>query len=320
LAALCVAVCTACVRSDSVLILGGEIDDLLHPSLDTVEALGSCGMFDSSVGNLPHAMRDEAATMYGDRVVICGGYKLLGPTKDCFQLDLTSDTLEWTEFPSLMQARYQHVLLTVAGELYAIGGGHFLGNDRTIEKFNAETNAWELFGEMSGSRSEFCALPLGDDAIILIGGYDDFMQSEKTEKYDFATKTWTQLSPLPLGRDLHSCVWYKDEIVVAGGWIKNNINNDVDTNRVHKYNPKDDTWSEMPSMTESRTLFGLANLDGNLTAIGGWKLAYTATVEKFNEELQSWELDEAVLSQEKGAFSMVDTGEYFADKECSENF
>jgi len=322
LVVLLLSVCTSCVLSDSVLILGGEIDDLLHPSLAEVEAFGSCGMFESNVPDLPHEMRDDTATLFGDSVVVCGGYKLLGPSKDCFALDLTAETLEWKEFPALIHARYMHGLVVAGGELYAVGGLHFIGPVRQIEKFNKEQNAWEEYGEMSGSRAEFCTLPLSDTEIIVLGGYDDLMNSNITEKYDLTTKRWTRLAYLPEGRDLHSCTWHNDEIVVAGGWIKNNIDNNTDvipSNTIHKYSPLNNTWSEMPSMLETRTLFGLTSLNGILTAFGGWQLTYSDTVESFNEDLQSWELDAAFLSQKKGGFSFVNTGSYFADVECPDH-
>jgi len=321
LIALLISVSISCVLSDSVLILGGEINDLWHPSIAEVEAFGSCGMFESNVPDLPHEMRDDTATLFGDSVVVCGGYKVLGPSKDCFALDLTAQTLEWKKFPSLIHARYMHGLVVVGGDLYAVGGLHFIGPVSQIEKYNKEKNAWEEYGEMSERRYEFCALPLSETEIIVIGGYDSLSNSNITEKYDLTTKTWTRLAVLPEGRDLHSCTWHNDEIVVAGGWVKspNNPNQQIASNSIHKYSPLNDTWTEMPSMLETRTLFGLTSLNGILTAFGGWQLTYSDTVESFNEDLQSWELDAAVLSQKKGGFSFVNTGAYFADVECPDH-
>merc|ERR1712002_171305 len=212
-------------------------------------------------------------------------------------------------------------MLTVGGDLYAVGGSKFIGAVSSIEKFNAEKNAWEEFGEMSGSRSEFCTMALNDKEIIVIGGYDDLGNSNITEKFNLETKTWTALSPLPIGRDYHSCIWHKDEIVVAGGWIPNTLNNLTDvvpTGSIHIYDHVNDSWSEMKGMQESRTLFGLVSLNGILTAIGGWTGLYSDTIESFNEDLQSWEFDAAVLSQKKGAFAVVDAADYFADVECPE--
>jgi len=219
----------------------------------------------------------------------------------------------------MITARYMHQMVIVAGELYAVGGSKFIGPVRTIEKFNSVTNEWEEFGEMNGKRYEFCALALNDNEMIVIGGYDDYGKTRITEKFDLTTKNWTQLAPPPVGRVEHACTWHNDEIVVAGGWIPNTINNNTEvipTNTVVKYSPENDTWTAMPSMAEDRTLFGLVSLNGILTAIGGWRLDYSSTIESFNEDLQSWEFDATELIQAKGAFSMVNSGDFFADIEC----
>lgn len=314
------------VQSESTLILGGEIDDLIHPSISEVEAFGSCGMFEHGVPKLPHDMRDDAAVMYGNLAVICGGYHVFGPSKECYSLELsnTTQTLEWKKFPSMITSRYMHGLVVVGGDLYAVGGSKFIGTVSTIEKFNHEKQAWEKFGEMNGVRYEFCTLSLTDHEIILIGGYDEFLKTKRAEKYDVTTKTWTQLTSPPVGRVEHACTWHNDDIVVAGGWVPNTINNDTEviaTNTVVKYSPGNDTWTALPNMNEDRTLFGLVSLNGILTAIGGWRFVeYSPTLESFNEDLQSWEFDATQLSQAKGAFSVVDSGDFFADIECQNRF
>ena len=66
---------------DTVLILGGEVDSLLHPSVASVEAVGPCGIFESGIPDLPKPRRDFAASLYGSDLVVCGGNGLLAAQK-----------------------------------------------------------------------------------------------------------------------------------------------------------------------------------------------------------------------------------------------
>ena len=86
----------------------------------------------------------------------------------------------------------------------------------------------------SSLRENFCALALGEDGILVTGGYDDVGSQRRTEVFNVTSGTWRQLAMMPdQGRGLHSCAHWEGGAVVAGGWtlaedeISYDISNDV---------------------------------------------------------------------------------------------
>ena len=67
--------------SETVLILGGEVRDVLHPSVASIQSFGPCGSFQSDIPPLPEPRREFAAALLGQDVVLCGGYGLFSPQK-----------------------------------------------------------------------------------------------------------------------------------------------------------------------------------------------------------------------------------------------
>jgi len=305
------------IDADSVVMLGGEVDSILHPSIAEVESYGSCGLFESGLPDLPANAREFGAAMIGNKIIVCGGYALFGINKDCYSLEVGSWPAVWETFPSLIHGRHDFQMAEVNGDLYAIGGSSVIGSIRSIEKFNSEANRWEEFGEMNGYRQDFCVVNWGEDGIAVIGGYDDAGSQTKTELYNTTTKSWSQKSLLNIGRGQHACSWHNGLIYAAGGWVTDADGVYHDPSRtMEMYDPALNTWTEVVSMKHRRTLFGLVSLNGMLTAIGGWEGLYLNTVEKFNETTQEWVYDKELLTQKKSAFGLVNTADLLADLEC----
>ena len=65
--------------SETILLLGGEVDSILHPATDTINTYGACGVFQSDLPPLSKPRREFSATLLGDDLVICGGMQLLSP-------------------------------------------------------------------------------------------------------------------------------------------------------------------------------------------------------------------------------------------------
>ena len=61
------------------MLLGGEVDSILHPATDTINAYGPCGVFQSDLPPLSRPRREFSATLLGDDLVICGGMELFAP-------------------------------------------------------------------------------------------------------------------------------------------------------------------------------------------------------------------------------------------------
>jgi len=309
-----------CVSSESVLIIGGEVDSILHPSTAQIEGYGACGLFNPGVPDLPHTDREFGAARVNNLLVSCGGYGIFGAVKKCYALDLDVQPLAWTDFPELEIGRHNLGMIVLGDDIFAFGGSTIVGSVRSIEKFNWEEYKWEQFSEIQGFREDFCALPWGGDSVAVIGGYDSSGRQRRCELFNTTDLTWTVLSPLNLGRGQHACTWFQGNIVAAGGWSINEDNPDdigqLPVKSVEIYDVEKDTWTKIEDMRHRRTMFGFSEVNGVLTAIAGWEGLYLDSVERYNMETQVWEYDEEYLTVKKSAFATVHMGDYFKDLEC----
>jgi len=306
-------------KADTVLLVGGEVDSLLHPAIPTVEAVGPCGVFPSGLPDLPETRRDGAAALFGEQVVTCGGSALFGADKTCLALTLGSWPLQWAPFPDLLHARHDLGLVVVGGRLYAVGGSVAIGSTHSIEKFDASTEGWQEVGQMSGYRQDFCTLPWGEDGILVVGGYDDFGGKTRTELYNVTSSSWRQLAQLNIGRGMHACAAYNGGVLVAGGWADNN---DPDfpgqevTRTTEWYDPEENVWVETGILRARRTKFALELLNGTLTAMGGWEGFYSNSVEVLGAD-GSWGWTDLTLTQQKASFGVVRLEDQLEDENCA---
>ena len=69
------------ISSDTIVIIGGSVDSLLHPGDATVQTFGPCGVFQSDLPDLPEPRREFGACRHNDDILVCGGYSFLQPLK-----------------------------------------------------------------------------------------------------------------------------------------------------------------------------------------------------------------------------------------------
>jgi N-acetylneuraminic acid mutarotase len=146
----------------------------------------------------------------------------------------------WTELASMNYKRHSFTLTAFHGKLYALGG--------VSKEINPLTN------------------------------FTDIIDSNRTEVYDPATDTWTNLSDLPISLAAHSATVFNDEIVIIGGY-KDNTWNGVASKKIFGYHPLDQTWRLIHTLP-----IGL--YDSTIASAGG-TIMY-ATGDTSNTRFSSW--------------------------------
>jgi len=157
---------------------------------------------------------------------------------------------DWNELPSLKNRRDE--LGAAVGpdlNIYAIGGygGPDMSCLKSAERFNLETNSWEVIAEMSTPKRSLSCVTL-PDGIYSIGGYDGSKYLRSLEKYDIRTGKWVSLAPMKHARCTFSAVASADcqFIYAIGGF------NGSAVCSVERYSIVEDKWTELPSLNESR--------------------------------------------------------------------
>ena len=164
-------------------------------------------------GTLPFPRRDHSLSSDGERLYVFGG-RGDGTLGDFWRYDTSTDG--WTELaPTGPSARFGHNAAwhTQSGRLIVFGGQ---GGDGTFVNdlwaFDPAADAWTQLDGGSGPSPRYGAgatLTL-DGALIVTHGFTDQGRFDDTWQYDFATATWTDVSPAglrPVERCLIRTVW-----------------------------------------------------------------------------------------------------------------
>ena len=87
------------------------------------------------------------------------------------------------------------------------------------------------------------------------------------QRFDPATNTWTQLTPLPVANSDMGAVYVDGQIVTFGGENAFSV-----FSTVRAYNVVTKTWSVLPSMAQARHGMGAAVVGNSIYAIDGASL------------------------------------------------
>jgi N-acetylneuraminic acid mutarotase len=162
--------------------------------------------------------------------------------------------------------------------IYAIGGRNFdmPGNGlNTVEAYDPLTDNWTTMSPMLINLHAMTATLGPDGKIYVLGGTNSKIGDiPNMQIYDPATDHWSQGNPMPYGRECACSTFVSGpngEIVVLGGWgdlAKNALAS------VAAYNPRTDTWRELPPLTIATAGAGAATIrsangETHIYAIGG---------------------------------------------------
>jgi serine/threonine-protein kinase PknK len=140
-----------------------------------------------------------------------------------------------------------------AGDVGDVGGG--VARDREPEPT-----------PVPEARTEVGAARLGDDALVVVGGFRaDGSAADRVDVYDLTTGAWTSGPPLPAPRHHPGAAAFRGRVFVAGGF--STAGNETDT--VWSLGPDEDRWREEPPLGTARGALGLAGTGGRLVAFGG---------------------------------------------------
>ncbi|XP_011829833.1 PREDICTED: kelch-like protein 14 [Mandrillus leucophaeus] len=128
--------------------------------------------------------------------------------------------------------------------------------------------------------------------LLLVGGLPpgpDRLPSNLVQYYDDEKKTWKILTIMPYNSAHHCVVEVENFLFVLGGEDQWNPNGKHSTNFVSRYDPRFNSWIQLPPMQERRASFYACRLDKHLYVIGGRnETGYLSSVECYNLETNEW--------------------------------
>ena len=229
---------------EDILIAGGD-DDETGTEIFSWE---KNGWFEVSSMNERH---DRASSfIYKDQLFVAGGYRC----KTVETLDLSVLPLKWRKFPGKLPYEcFEHQTVVYQEHVIFIGGY----NDDEGERSNMIS---ELQLTSFYTVKELCQMPeprschgaeIFEDKVLILGGEksdarEDYLDS--VLEFDVKTNQCKEMPPLPRPLTSMATVQWRDQVVVLGGYDKD----DEVLNDVFMYNIKTGKITLLPSMLEKR--------------------------------------------------------------------
>ncbi len=269
------------------------------------------------VTELPISRFGNAAAAVDGKIYIIGGYdrqKNLGGRAPALSIVDVYDTQTntWHTVANMPTPRVAVQTAVFSNEIYVFGGYDRKGfrgtrrNKKIVEMYDTQTDTWVKKQDMPRFRIHF-ATAVVDEKIYLIGGkiVDNPFNATSTnlvEVYDPLTNTWEKRADMPTARALTDAVVVDDKVYVIGGqktWVALNVPG-LFVRSIEEYNPKTDTWRQLPEMSIFKGWFSTVAVDKKIYTIGGRKLEngnkYTSDVDVYNPITNKWHKVEPMTS------------------------
>uniref|UniRef100_A0A1A7WV15 Kelch-like 23 n=2 Tax=Iconisemion striatum TaxID=60296 RepID=A0A1A7WV15_9TELE len=236
--------------------------------------------------DMPDPGRESySSSLLGANIYVTGGYR----TNTVEALDTVSiyncDYDEWTEGSPMITARYYHCSVALHGCIYAIGGYRGGAPEQHTEFYDPLKKKWFPVAKMIQGVGNATACVMGDKIYVTGGhyGYRGSCTYEKIQVYRPDVNEWSivTLSPHP---EYGLCsVSLHNRLYLVGG----------QTTVADCYDTERDEWRPISVMKERRMECGAVVINGCIYVTGGYsysKGTYLQSIEKYDPELDSWEI------------------------------
>lgn len=186
--------------------------------------------------------------------------------------------------------------MAVGEEMLVLGGRDQEGSELiSFEIYDSPSDSWVAVPEweMAQGRYSFCAVPVNNTAILIIGGYGDNGPLSSVELLDIKSGRWEKLPDLPEPRYGHSCLLMElagqEGILISGGAL---TGADVDF-----YDLKKRAWKSMPPLMYRTDGHKMVMIEG-IPTLFSWE-----HIEQFDG--RQWINADFKLSQSRSAFAVT---------------
>ncbi len=158
------------------------------------------------------------------------------------------------------------------GRLYAIGG--FVEQNRRPHDecfvYGADGDRWSSMAPLPRASGAIACVALGGRVHAIGGAVGDSNESRRSVEwhrlYDPAADRWSELAPLPTGRDHVGIVAAEGRIHIVGGRVDTFY---TSSNYHHSYDPQEDRWRLRNPLPTARSGHGTTVYRGQIFCVGG---------------------------------------------------
>ncbi len=256
------------VFNDSLYTWGGS-----KKAVDLSDGRSQFMRYDFMSGTWTHTSRklsvqsNFSTAILNKQLYIIGGENAAGATSEVTAYNINNNT--WKSISPLIESRRALSAITynteLSQEIYVFGGQNQGGNLRSVEMYNAQTNAWVTKRKMNFDRA-FASSALLNEKVYVFGGLTSD-SSINFEIYDIAFDnwSWSEENVMPQARSHATAITFHGKIYLVGGKIDGEP-----TNIVSIYNPSENNWAEVEShLLTARELPGSTIFNEKILIFGG---------------------------------------------------
>ncbi|XP_049315414.1 kelch-like protein 1 isoform X3 [Bactrocera dorsalis] len=207
-----------------------------------------------------------------DNLLFIGGYN--GATYNIVRCwNIRNKT--WQNLPAMIEARREHCVVELDDKIYAIGGFGSNNYLSSVERYST-SDGWKFVNSLIDTR--FCSRAVTLNAkIYAMGGYKKNNPIKSVEYYNPDLDTWTSCADMKICHSSPGVAAHNGLIYV------------VSRCGAERYDPQQDTWSQICSLEVGDGYISCVSLDNKLWTIGGKsKSAGSSCVSVFDEENFCW--------------------------------
>lgn len=180
--------------------------------------------------------------------------------------DTGVEPVRWKALPDLPNARAAFALVSVADEIFIMGGENETGVLNSVERYNVTFGSWTNLADKPTPVTDIRAIVLGEK-IYVPGGRtsaDATAITTRFERYDPRTDSWDQLPDLPQPRSGYALAQVEGRLYVLGGWDGTSYRSEV-----FEFNPDANEWRERASMPTARAFADAVVINAGIQVLGG---------------------------------------------------
>ena len=230
-----------------IVCVGGEDDKVV---LRSVEAWDPAKDSWRQLSCLPFAVSKHGLVVSGNNMMYMAGgeYPDGSASKSVWRFDPRTNS--WQEMAPMNTPRSELGLALLDGFIYAVGGWEGSSRLDTVERFDAESNAWTLLSTPMKMAVTSPAVVALDGALYVCGGaiLEDGDGIDLVQKLDINAGTWSESAPMLIPRSGSAACVLNGLIYVIGGWHASTEN----TNKVERFDPAKNQWQFVCPMHERR--------------------------------------------------------------------
>ena len=174
---------TAVVCSGKTLVVAGGKGEW-RTKLATVEVMNTDTLQWSTASSLPQPLSAAVATVCRDSIYLVAGRHQRRTAESVLTCSL-SDLQSYSSYQiwrPIADLPVEHsTLITLNGQLLAVGGQDYQNKTNNIYSYNRETNSWEVISHMTTPRYQCLVAVLLHNELMVVGGWTTSGDTDKIE-------------------------------------------------------------------------------------------------------------------------------------------